>query len=378
MARKLHRRRRGNILALTTVLMVVLVAFVALAVDVGYLFNVRNELQRTADAAAIAACWELCDTNGPAGSNDATTLSANARTAAVQFAALNVVGSAAPGLASDDVTVGYMANPSNPNEAMIATPSGGLPNAVKVRVQRNSDQNGEVPLFFARVLGMDDKALEAEATAALLSGFKGFSAPADGDTIDILPFALDEQTWNNLAAQGTDLHRYDAATKSVSAGSDNIREVNLFPQGTGSSGNRGTVDIGSSNNSTADIARQIVQGVNATDLAHHGGSLTFDGNGELHLNGDTGISAGVKDELVSIIGKPRLIPIFSAVYGPGNNAEYTIVKFVGVRVMAVKLTGSMSGKYVRVQPCNVVAKGGIYEAGATGTQYVYSPVWLVR
>ena len=44
-------RRRGNILALTAILMIVLIAFVALAVDVGYLYTVRNELQRSADAA---------------------------------------------------------------------------------------------------------------------------------------------------------------------------------------------------------------------------------------------------------------------------------------------------------------------------------------
>ena len=74
-------------------------------------------------------------------------------------------------------------------------------------------------------------------------------------------------------------------------------------------------------------------------MAQIGGSLQFNASGVLHLNGDTGISAGVKDELASIIGQPRIIPIFSSVVGPGNNADYTIVKFVGVRILAVKLTG---------------------------------------
>ncbi len=372
-----HHRRRGNILALTTVLMVVLIAFVALAVDVGYLYTMRNELQRTADAAAIAACWELCDTENESGGNVAN-LSTSARDAAVQFAALNKVGNAVPGLASDDVTVGYMAHPSNPSETLVATPLGTMPNAVQVRVQRTGAQNGEVPLFFARVLGMDQQAIEAAATAALLSGFNGFTAPTDGSNLGILPFALDLDTWNALNATGSDGYRYDPDTKTVSAGSDGIKECNLFPQGTGCPGNRGTVDIGGANNSTADIARQIVEGVSVSDLAHHGGELTFDASGELHLNGDTGISAGIKDELASVIGKPRMIPVFSTVYGPGNNADYTIVKFVGVRVMAVKLTGSMSSKYVMIQPCNVVSKGGIYDPNATGTEHVYSPVWLVR
>jgi len=181
-----------------------------------------------------------------------------------------------------------------------------------------------------------------------------------------------------MTTYGTDNYRYNADSKTVTAGPDGIMEVNLYPQGTGSPGNRGTVDIGNSNNSTADIARQIVYGVSPADLNYLGGKIQFDNTGILHLNGDTGISAGVKDELASIIGKPRIIPIFRTVVGPGNNADYSIVKFVGVRITGVKLTGSMSSKYVMVQPCNVVAKGGIYQQGATGSQYIYSPVWLVR
>jgi Flp pilus assembly protein TadG len=379
MKKSFHARRRGNILVLTAVLMVGLIGFIALAVDVGYIYTVRNELQRSADAAAIAATWELCDRDGNALNSNATNLTTSARSLAVEYAAYNKVGATAPQLASNDVVVGYMANPSNPSEPMVATPPGKLPNAVQVRVQRTNAQNGEVSLFFARILGVQSTAAEAQATAAVLSGFKGFKTPTDGSNLGILPYALDLVTWNALlAGTGTDNYNYNPNTEAVTAGGDGIKECNLFPQGTGSPGNRGTIDIGSSNNSTADIARQIVDGVSPADMAFHSGELLFDGDGEIILNGDTGISAGVKDELASIIGEPRCIPIFSTVAGPGNNAQYTIVKWVGVRVMAVKLTGSMASKYVMIQPCNFVTKGGIYEAGATGSQYIYSPVWLVR
>jgi Flp pilus assembly protein TadG len=371
-------RRRGNILAMTALLMVMMIAFVAMAVDIGYLCTVRDELQRTADAAAIAAAWELADQYGKAGTAAPDTLSASARNTAAQFASLNLVGNQSPGLATDDVVVGYMANPANPGDPLLPVPTGMLPNAVQVRVQRTAAQNGEIPLFFGRALGMTGEQGLAQATAALVSSFSGFESPADGSNLEILPFALDEDTWIGLTTFGTDNWAYDPSSKTVTAGCDGIQEVNLYPQGTGMPGNRGTVDIGSSNNSTADIARQIVDGVSSSDLAYLGGSLQFGDDGVLHLNGDTGISAGVKDELASIIGKPRIIPIFRTVVGPGNNADYSIVKFVGVRVLYVKLTGSMSSKQVMIQPCNIVAKGGIYQAGASGTQYVYSPVWLVR
>lgn len=378
MKRRVYCRRRGNVLVITAFLMTVLMAFLAFAVDLGYLFSVRTELQRTADSAAIAAAWDLIDKDGQAGMESATGLASTATATASEFAALNSVGNAAPGLAGDDVVVGYMSNPSNPGNPLIATPAGSMPNAVKVRVQRTSNQNGQVNLFFAKVIGFDEAAVEAEATAAFVSTFSGFQAPADGSNLNILPFALDEVTWNALPTNGTDIWTYNPNSKTVSAGADGVKEVNLYPQGTGSPGNRGTVDIGSSNNSTADIARQITSGISAADLAYLGGSIQFDDTGVLHLNGDTGISAGVKDELASIIGKPRLIPIFRSVVGPGNNADYTIVKFVGVRILDVKLTGSMSSKRLTIQPCNVVAKGGIYQEGGATTEYVYSPVRLVR
>src|SRR5687768_17886655 len=100
----IYARRRGNILALAAFMMIVLVAFVALAVDIGYLYTVRNELQRTADAAAIAATWELIDKDSNPLTMNASNLAEDARTKAVQFAALNKVSNAAPGLATSDVT----------------------------------------------------------------------------------------------------------------------------------------------------------------------------------------------------------------------------------------------------------------------------------
>jgi Flp pilus assembly protein TadG len=378
MSRHKSRIRRGNILVMTALLMTAMVALLAFAVDLGYVYAVRAELQRSADSAAIAAAWELIDKDGPAGTETATSLTSSAASVASQYAGLNHVGSQSPSLASNDVTVGYMSNPSSPSEPIISTPTGKLPNAVKVRVQRTSEQNGQVNFFFARALGFTESSADAQATAAFLSGFSGFKAPADGSNLNILPFTLDETTWNNLQTNGTDSWTYNPETKTVTAGADNVKEVNLFPQGIGVPGNRGTLDIGSSNNSTADIGRQIVDGITPADLAYLGGTLEFNSAGELHLIGDTGISAGIKDELTSIIGKPRLLPIFRSVTGPGNNADYTIVKFVGVRVLDVKLTGSMSSKRVIIQPCNVVMKGGIYQPGVSNSQYVHSPVWLVR
>ena len=70
----------------------------------------------------------------------------------------------------------------------------------------------------------------------------------------------------------------------------------------------------------------------------------------MYLNGDTGISAGINGSLLKIVGRSSAIPIFISVSGPGNNAEYTIVKFVGVRVMASKLSGGPNKRHLYVEP----------------------------
>ncbi len=194
--------------------------------------------------------------------------------------------------------------------------------------------------------------MQCTSTSVMAQSIKGFALPAgSAQKIAILPFALDLQTWNQAFENcSKDDYCYDESTQRVVTGSDGKPEVNLYPQGTGSPGNRGTVDIGGANNSTADLARQIVDGISEADLNELGKPLVFDDEGQLTLNGDTGISAGVKDELASIIGQTRVIPIFSSVTGNGNNAKYRIVKWAGVRILDVKLTGPMSKKMVMVQP----------------------------
>jgi Flp pilus assembly protein TadG len=383
--RKSHLRsqdRRGAISVLAALLAVVLLGMVAFAVDTGYILTNKQELQRTADAAAMAACWEygqaLAKGKTP---SEAVSLG---RAAAAAYAGDNHVANVETEIDQNsgnsptgDLVFGQIVDLYDPN-AVVNTASLKDFNAVRIRVRRDGTLNGEAPFFFAKIFGLHGQGLNAEATAGYYRHVRGVRTPAGGGNLDVLPYALDWDTWAALlAGNAPDQWRWNPDTKTITPGSDGVREANLFPQGTGSPGNRGTVDIGSSNNSTADITRQILHGITPADLAYHGGRLEFDENGELDLNGDTGISAGAKDELAAIMGEPRLIPIFSKVTGPGNNAQYTIVHWAGVRIMEVKLTGAMQQKRVTIQPCAMVMAGVIPSAEATSS-YVYTPVVLVK
>lgn len=163
------------------------------------------------------------------------------------------------------------------------------------------------------------------------------------------------------------------------AGADGHFEANLYPQGTGSPGNRGTVDIGGEDNSTNDLSRQVLHGVSRQDLLDLGKPLEFDSAGELILNGDTGISAGIKDELATLVGQVRIIPIYSHVFGNGNNASFTIVRWEGVRILDVKLTGKKETKRVIVQPQKVLARNArVDHTGSSVSTHVFTPVILVE
>jgi hypothetical protein len=369
--------RKGTVMVMIVLFLMVLFAFAAILVDLGYLSNAKAELQRAADSAAMAACWDYAARTSVGTSVGDAQSGAEAH--AAEVARRNDVCKELPGLDDADIRWGRLTDFYNRNEPLDTSALGDLINAVEITVRRSETMNGEVPFFFGGMLGHPAMESHATATAAIVRDIRGFRVPDDGDNLDIIPFALDEWTWDLLlGGTGGDEWTWNPETKSIQPGPDAILEVNLYPYGSGPPGNRGTVDIGGSNNSTSDIERQILHGISPSDLAFHGGTLAFDDNGELILNGDTGLSAGFKDALEAIRGKPRIIPLFREVHGPGNNADYTIVRWVGIRILEVKLTGPKSGKRVIIQPAPVVTTGVVPAASAGSSNYVYSPVVLVR
>ena len=355
-------RRRGSTLVLAAIIMVLMLGMVGFAVDMGYVMLVRTQLQVAADSAAIAAA--------AANMND---LQNEVVATASQYAEYHASGGKNVQLSPADVEPGVW-----DFSTRRFTSSAWNSNAVRVTTRRDGTTNGEAVLFFAKVLGIDSVALSTEAVAAFVDNFSGFQPPSTGGNVPIAPFALDKETWDALSANnGTDDWTWDRETGAVAPGSDAVAEVNFYPQDTGSPGNRGTVDIGRNNNSTADLSRQILEGISPEDLSYHGGKLELDHRGELELGADPGLSNGIKDELAAIKGQARILPVFSQITGNGNNARYTIVKFVGIRIMEVDLTGE--NKRVIIQPANIVILGGIPASGSgQRSDGIFSPVSLVQ
>ncbi len=313
-ARSTQRDRRGAAMIVGVIMMGVLVSMLAFAIDIGYIAVSKAEARRTADAAALAGCWKVYD--GAVNNMNAASLENEVLNAASSIALSNPVCNAGPVLSLNqqnaDFELGYMASLSGTTQLFP------IVRTLFVRCACESKNRKESTAKF-RFTSRESLAKQEETYRRINR--------CDGDqdqrllhtewasTTRLICFPLHSIKRPGMlcwpVAEAISIDSTRNATKSLRALMDS-RSQSLPPR-YGSPGNRGTVDIGGANNSTADIARQIVHGISADDLIELGKPLVLANDGKMTLNGDTGISAGVKDELASIIGQTRIIPIFQSV-----------------------------------------------------------------
>ena len=386
------QKRKGAIVVLAAIFMVFIMALMAFSIDLGYLLSARTEMQRTADAAALAGAWEMAyaDFNVRASQSDNwADMDSSTRLKAAGMAAMNEVISSNPQLElADDVSIGYLANPSNHNETM-SFPALNKCNAVQVRVRYSNDINKPISYFFAPILGITSDDLSATATAVYPNqNTVGFKSPNAPNNSSLMPFTIKIDEWESLLTGGTDDNwAFDPDTGAVTPGQDGIPEMRMFPErsnkGKGhggggiTPGNFGTVDIGNTKNDAPTLWRQIREGPNAQDFSYYpNNELKLDPvTHSLSLNGDTGMTASMKSALDDIIGQPRTIFLYDNVSGQGNNTWFNIVGFAGIRVLDFSMTGN--DKYILVQPSMVFDGSAIPGDGDT-SDFVGQPVHLVR
>lgn len=160
--RRQNNRRRGVVAAQVAVLLVVLMGFAALTIDIGVIYNTRQDLQRTADAAALAAAEKLSDySNG-------NPLPGAIAAAKAMVESNHVYGGSVTLDEDVDVVFGR-ATLNNATGKYDFTPTETMPDAVRVTVRKTGDSvNGAVNLLFARVFGLYESNVSASATAMMV------------------------------------------------------------------------------------------------------------------------------------------------------------------------------------------------------------------
>jgi hypothetical protein len=429
--------RRKGALSLTTLIFFnfVVIGLLAISIDVGYLMQTRTQLQATADSAVLSGGTELMSGLRSEDPVTPSTVVSKGSSAAVEYAAKHRNGDQFPTFAdpSRDVRFGWAKYDFTANPPGWATnwgqqiPTVGGYNLIGVTLLRNQagSTSGDqpLPLFFGQLVGRQFNDIAVDAAAVILPATGIRIEPGSTTTTNFMPFAVRRVLWEKyLRAQlyyapngfpspvesviddptgeplfghyksfpnGTIEFKQDfddlwncgcTSDQNVStstAGPDTKLEIDIFPKDDYTAGNMGTVDFGSAANETSALARQIRYGPNESDLAYYVDN-TF--KVPSTTGGDTGLSAGIKDDLAAIIGHCRVIVLFDDLRGVGNNTEFDIVEMAGVRVMDVKLTGKMDFKHLTIQRCDATLAGGIGniddQIGVNTT--VFTPLILIE
>ena len=319
-----RNQRRGTVAAFLCFMMLPLLGLLALSVDYGFLLYVRTDMQRVADQAVIAGVRDL--TPDAFGNQDFEKVRATVR----QYVALNLGDEFV--VQDSDIEIGRF----NPDTiyGSLELLNNGIRDTVRVQIRRDDLANNSVSLYFARVFGKDDSNVDAYSTAILRR------ARFLGPGTSVLPIAIEQKSWNHMA-QGETASIY---------GDGRIEDAN----GNTIPGNWGTVDIGPNSNSSSALSEQIRNGLTQNDLdsLHSQGAISdpayLDGAIQIDLNGDTGLSSGLKHAVQDEHGTMKVAPIYKKTKGHGGNLVFEIVGWATVEVVDSGWNGSQNS-YIEVR-----------------------------
>lgn len=162
------RNERGVVAIYVGLLIFVFLFIAALAVDIGYMLVGKTELQRTADAAALAATRQLGyiyeGMSYPAQqSYDSTADELVIKAAAINVASQNKTAGASVVLNPEDVEIGTWDQSRSPR--FLKGPMS--PDAVRVTARKDGTTNAPISTFFARIFGINSVGVTLHAVAAL-------------------------------------------------------------------------------------------------------------------------------------------------------------------------------------------------------------------
>jgi Flp pilus assembly protein TadG len=356
--RHTRKQRRAAVVVQVAVASIVLLSFAALAIDTGRLYMARVEVQRAADAAALASVSGYISNNGLSQNRSALQTACTAR--GVDACSRNNSSGVPMVLSSADVVLGRHSY-DNPGAALDRSANARF-NAVELTVRRtNGSANGGVDFLFAPIFGRQNGGVTAVARAVMDDRFAGMHLDTYGYP-GMMPFTLDVSLYNDMVANGLDEWSYNNGV--VNSG-DSVREVKLYPwklKGNGGdpiyessgAGNFGILQFGGSG--TNDIVRQIHDGLTPDEIAMGSGThelVYSDANGNpVHydISGTPGMRSAMAAELENKIGQVVGFFVHDHVQGNGTNTTYRNVGVRFGRLMDVRLNGNPPQRRIVIQP----------------------------
>ncbi len=389
-ARRHGRLRRGNAAPLVAVTVPVMIGFVALTVDYGYVAATKAQLQNAADSAALAGASAYFSNAGMRMAPDELVPLATAR--ARSFSVLNKANGAGVVLADSDIALGQHSFANYTGPMLPDAPW----NAVDVFARKtDASPNGPVSLFFARIFGRSATNVTTHARAVACDRVSGYRLYKDSI---FAPFAVHVDLHNWMILNGPDAFGFNLDTGAVTIGAaDGVHEIKLYPwkwqdlpnmDGSDGAGNFGTLTVGLGCQGTMFLEEQIRSGISAQELIDAFGTdeLVFydeehtaeTGPRIYNIPGNPGISVGMKDEVDARVGDVIGYFLHQGIVDTGATAYYKICGIAFGRVMDVKITGGPTKRCISIQPSAYFDEWVRVDENAPSTGFRLGHVWLVQ
>lgn len=162
------KNEQGAVAAMTAILLLVLLASVAAAIDIGHALVARGELQNAADAGALAGTRRLSEVYQSMAPSAQQTYTLTGGDQAAIVAAVQTAG-----LANRAAGVPLTINPADisigiwNSSTLTHAPTVNQPRSVMVTARRDGAANGPISTFLASVVGLSTVNVSATATADL-------------------------------------------------------------------------------------------------------------------------------------------------------------------------------------------------------------------
>jgi Putative Flp pilus-assembly TadE/G-like len=313
-----HRRSSsGQAYVLTILFLVVMLGMAAAVLDVGSWYRAQRALQATVDAAALAGAQELPYDTGLA------------RSKALEYAGKN-----GGGVAAANVTF---------SSKIVAN------DTIKVTGSRPA------PGFFAKVFGVEAVAVGAHAAARTAN-----ISSAQGVAPIVVHYKHPLLHCTGGAGNPTCNPTFNVPTTL------DLEDLHQSGGG-GGSGAFGLLDLSNAQNgnpSAGDLANWLLNGLDKQmDLGKYFSAPSANFNNSQFI-----------DAMQAMLGKELLFPVYRLLNGPGSNAQYDIIGWVGFVVTSFDPNGSattITGYFTKYIASGIqVTSGGNPSFGARSVQLV--------
>ncbi|MBL8826277.1 MAG: hypothetical protein JNM18_04775 [Planctomycetaceae bacterium] len=382
--------RRGSVSGALVVGLVVGIGLMAISLNVGQVYQTRDQLKLACEAAALAGAAELLDESKVYGVEDQQTDYLAARLAAQTIAGRHLIHGQPLSLDANvgndpagDILIGHTPSPGAMFQPVLPHDGRGRCNAIVVSAYRHANRGNAAGMWFGHLFGSPTANISCSAQACIDHRVIGFR-PKGATAAPVLPILLEGKSWHDqrqgARTQWNDRFTINYQTNEHREGADGVIELEFrCPLGesgasassaaSGTQAQHGRCALfvtGGNHADTQVVYRQCQTGFVQNELQPWNGQLVIPREGELNVTALENAEQYYSDSLWAIRGQRRVFPLCVPYEQAGQGGRWAITEFVAGVVVDSYVDFSQSPRQlvVCVQPGVIATSTAVTDPSA--------------